>query len=524
MKPSLKYWIFILGIAGVIFGVILASVVGSWLNLTPAEQQLVAGLAEKILPYPLMGAIILAGIICGLVTLLFRSYIIPILKMAEATQLIALANPDHRITPEGGKEVVRLARVINAAAEESRKLRSEVDDAIRTAQAELREERNRFAALMSELPLGVLACNSDGQILLYNQQAQTLLHLPTQATFTYARPGGWLGLGRSLFGLLPREQITHGLELLQQGVNQGESAPTTGFMATLDDGRSLRITLAPVFGFSCRQHELCLQCERRQMTGLVLTLEEVHLQGKGEPLRVPLLSAPAIAPCHETTPAVGPRPVYYEFDLFSRQGLPELGSRTLRSMTYVVFDTETTGLNPAKGDEIIQLGAVRIVNGRILQEEVIDQLIDPRRGIPDEAVAVHGITQEMVAGHPTVEEVLPHFHRFVEGAVLVAHNAAFDMRCLQLKEQQSGVCFDNPVLDTLILSSLIHPHQEGHSLEGIARRLNLTVVRRHTALGDALVTAEILLKLIPLLESKGIVTLDDALKASRSSSYAGLTY
>ena len=84
MKPSLKYWIFILGIAGVIFGVILASVVGSWLNLTPAEQQLVAGLAEKILPYPLMGSIILAGIICSLVTLLFRSYIIPILKMAEA--------------------------------------------------------------------------------------------------------------------------------------------------------------------------------------------------------------------------------------------------------------------------------------------------------------------------------------------------------------------------------------------------------------------------------------------------------
>jgi DNA polymerase III subunit epsilon len=189
MKPSLKYWIFILGIAGVIFGVILASVVGSWLNLTPAEQQVIEGLGEKILPYPLMGAIILAGIICSLVTLLFRFYIIPILKMAETTQLIALANPDYRITPEGGKEVVRLAQVINAAAEESQKLRSEVDEAIRTARAELREERNRFAALMSELPLGVLACNTDGQILLYNQQAQALLHLPTQATFAYAPPG-----------------------------------------------------------------------------------------------------------------------------------------------------------------------------------------------------------------------------------------------------------------------------------------------------------------------------------------------
>ncbi len=521
MKPSLKYWIFILGIAGVIFSVILATVAGSWLSLTTAEQLVVAGMAEKILPYPLLGAVLLAAIICSLVTLLFRAYILPILRMAEATQLISLANPDHRIIPEGGREVVHLAKIINAAAEESRKLRSQVDDAIRSAHAELREERNRFAALMSELPLGVLACNTDGTILLYNQQAQALLHLPTQSIFVSTRPSGWLGLGRSLFGLLPPDSISHGLELLRQGVARGESSPTAEFVSTPEDGRTLRVVMAPVFGFHCQLHELCIQCERRQMTGLVLTLEEMTPRSASPPNKP--LPSPTVTEVAGETVIPLPRPVYYEFDLL-QGGAGEWGSHPLRKLTYVVFDTETTGLNPAGGDEIVQLGAVRIVNGRILQGEFIDQLVDPRRAIPDEAVAVHGITGKMVAGQPTVEELLPYFHRFTEGAVLVAHNAAFDMRCLKLKERQSGVRFDNPVLDTLLLSSVVHPHQEGHSLEGIAGRLNLTVAGRHTALGDAMVTAEILLKLIPLLEAQGITTLEGALKASRTSAYARVTY
>ena len=236
------------------------------------------------------------------------------------------------------------------------------------------------------------------------------------------------------------------------------------------------------------------------------------------------LAAPPVTARAELAPPQGPRPVYYEFDLFTLRGLQELGAQPLRRLTYVVFDTETTGLNPAEGDEIIQIGAVRIVNGRILQDEVIDQLIDPKRSIPDVSVAIHGITPDMVVGQPTIDQVLPHFHRFVEGAVLVAHNAAFDMRCLQLKERQTGVCFDNPVLDTLLLSSIIHPHQETHSIDGIAKRLNLTIVGRHTALGDALVTAEVLLKLIPLLEARGILTLADALQASINSPYTKLRY
>jgi DNA polymerase-3 subunit epsilon len=221
---------------------------------------------------------------------------------------------------------------------------------------------------------------------------------------------------------------------------------------------------------------------------------------------------------------VAPRPVSYEFDLFHQPGQEALGKMPLRKLTFVAFDTETTGLNPSEGDEIIQIGAVRIVNGRLLHNECIDQLVNPQRPVSKSSVEVHGIDPELLPSQPIITQVLPRFHTFAADSVLVAHNAAFDMRFLQLKEEATGLHFDNPVLDTLLLSSVVHPNQEGHSLDAIAERFNITIVGRHTALGDALVTAEILLKLIPLLEAQGIYTLAEALSASLKSPFAKITY
>ena len=219
------------------------------------------------------------------------------------------------------------------------------------------------------------------------------------------------------------------------------------------------------------------------------------------------------------------RPEFYDFDLFQTTAQSrELDDRLLSELTYTVFDTETTGLNPSQGDEIIQMGATRIVNGKLLSQECFEQLIDPQRNIPAATIPIHGIEPHMVAGKPTIAEVLPAFHAFSQDTVLVAHNAAFDMRFLQLKEKSTGVVFDQPVLDTLLLSAVVHPNQESHRLEAIAERFNVTVMGRHTAMGDAMVTAEVFLKLIPLLAEKGIRTLGQAREAAQKTYYARLKY
>ncbi|MGF1642724.1 MAG: exonuclease domain-containing protein [Thiotrichales bacterium] len=219
------------------------------------------------------------------------------------------------------------------------------------------------------------------------------------------------------------------------------------------------------------------------------------------------------------------RPEYYDFDLFQVSAQSRsLEDRPLTELSYTVFDTETTGLDPAGGDEIIQIGAIRIVNGKLLHQEFFEQLVDPKRSIPAATIPIHGIKPEMVRGQPTIEQVLPTFHSFAQDTVLVAHNAAFDMRCLQVKEAVTQVRFDHPVLDTLLLSALVHPNQESHRLEAIAERFDVTVIGRHTAMGDAIVTAEVFLKLIPLLAERGIHTLGQAREAAQKTYYARIKY
>jgi DNA polymerase-3 subunit epsilon len=139
-------------------------------------------------------------------------------------------------------------------------------------------------------------------------------------------------------------------------------------------------------------------------------------------------------------------------------------------------------------------------------------------------MAIHGIQPEQLQGQPTIDAVLPAFHAFAQDTVLVAHNAAFDMRFLQLKEAATGVKFEQAVLDTLLLSAVLQPQQASHRLEAIAERLDVPVLGRHTALGDAMVTAEVFLKMLPLLQAQGITTLGQALEASRQTYLARVTY
>jgi DNA polymerase III subunit epsilon len=229
-------------------------------------------------------------------------------------------------------------------------------------------------------------------------------------------------------------------------------------------------------------------------------------------LRLPL-PLPDRPPIHRSTVHVGPRPEYYDFDLFKISDIA-LAETPLKQLRYVVFDTETTGIRPSEGDELVSIGAVRIVNGRILTGETFERLINPGRPIPQSSVRIHGITEEMARDKPPARIVLPQFKSFVGDGVLVAYNAAFDMKFLELKQMEAGVEFNNPVLDALLLSIYVNPDEPDSSLTATAERFGVEIVRRHTALGDAMMTAAIWVKLLDVLEARSICTLGQAHKIS----------
>ena len=207
------------------------------------------------------------------------------------------------------------------------------------------------------------------------------------------------------------------------------------------------------------------------------------------------------------------RPEFYDMGLLdAARDIGEKGRQPLRNLTFIVFDTETTGLQPSQGDQMVQIGAVRIVNGRILSGESFNRIVNPGRPIPVESIKFHGITDDMVKDKPPISVILPQFKAFAADAVLVAHNAAFDLKFLRMREREFGVCFDNPVLDTMMLSNYLDGPELGHSLDSICDRLGISITDRHTALGDAIVTAAVLLNQIDALESRGITTLEQVVK------------
>src|SRR5690606_2191696 len=153
-----------------------------------------------------------------------------------------------------------------------------------------------------------------------------------------------------------------------------------------------------------------------------------------------------------------------------------------------------------------------------------DCLLDPGRAVDARSARIHGLTDAMLRGQPSIASTLPRFHAFCADTVLVGHNVAFDLRFLELKQQATGIRFEQPVLDTLLLAAVLNEHGGDDRLEGLAHRFGIEVLARHTALGDATLTAAIFLKMLPLLAARGIRTLREAQGASRRTRYARLRY
>ncbi len=220
----------------------------------------------------------------------------------------------------------------------------------------------------------------------------------------------------------------------------------------------------------------------------------------------------------EAAPA---RPPLYDFSLLEqmeRHLRPADRERRLDEVTFVVFDTETTGLRPDQGDRIISLAGVRMRGGVVKRAETFDALVQPGRSVPASSVRFHGITGAMLANAPPMDVVLPAFLRFAQGAALVGHEVWFDLEFLAREAERLALpplSVTHAVLDTRLLSAAVHGGSVEHTLDAAAERLGVVIEARHSALGDALATAEVFVRLLPLLRKRGITTVGQAVDAAR---------
>jgi len=184
----------------------------------------------------------------------------------------------------------------------------------------------------------------------------------------------------------------------------------------------------------------------------------------------------------------------------------DAGEQTLDDK-YVVFDIETTGFS-ASNDKIIEIGAVKVENGVITER--FSQFVNPEIPIPIRIEELTTINDTMVKDAPTIDEVLPKFLEFAEGAVMVAHNADFDMSFIIRKAKDLGIDFKSTYVDTVALSRAMLPNLNRYKLDTVAKALDVKLETHHRAVDDAGCTAEIFVKLVKLLKNDGITSLKEA--------------
>ncbi|MCL2234174.1 MAG: exonuclease domain-containing protein [Firmicutes bacterium] len=167
--------------------------------------------------------------------------------------------------------------------------------------------------------------------------------------------------------------------------------------------------------------------------------------------------------------------------------------KELKQNEFCVFDLETTGLDP-KTNKIVEIAGVRVKDGEIV--ETFSTLIDPEFPIPSESTKIHGITNDMVKGMPTLEQVLPDFYKFSFGTTLVAQNIGFDLSFIKHHGKPLNIYFDNPTQDTLTLAHKYLKGLTNYKLGTIAAHLGIPLTNAHRALDDTIATAQVFLKIM----------------------------
>lgn len=178
--------------------------------------------------------------------------------------------------------------------------------------------------------------------------------------------------------------------------------------------------------------------------------------------------------------------------------------------TYVVFDLETTGLHANEGDSIIEIGAVKMKDGKII--DTYDKLIDPLKPLSEEIISITGITNEMVSGKPNEEDTVKDFISWIGDLPVVAHNAKFDMSFINMAYLKYDLGrFNNTVIDTLGLSRYLESNERYHNLATLVIRYNIPwdENKHHRANYDAEGTALIFYRMLEKLKLNNINTMED---------------
>lgn len=186
----------------------------------------------------------------------------------------------------------------------------------------------------------------------------------------------------------------------------------------------------------------------------------------------------------------------------------------IEDVSFVVLDTETTGLRPDR-DRVVSLAGVRVRGGVVSAVDRFDRLVHPGCPIPAASTRVHGITDGMVADAPPLDVVLAAFLSFIGEAALVGHDVWFDLAFLARETARRGqrpIESTHVALDTRALALALHGPGPSHDLDAVAARLGVSGRGRHSALGDALITAGVFVRLAALARARGIATLRQMLR------------